>query len=70
MTHTRKEFLEILKSKYQKLQFPKNNLMQLVNFVLVEIKQIQFQKWFCFQSFPILAVDNNGTTVVIPQLSL
>ena len=34
---------------------------------MVEIKQIQFQKWFCFQSFTILAVDNNGTTVAVPQ---
>ena len=29
-----------------------------------------FKKWFCFQSFTILAVDNNGTTVAVSTLHL
>ena len=69
MTPPRKEFLEALKSKYpNQLQFTKEQFDSLGHFPYwLKSNRYNFKNGSVFNLSPILAVDNNGTTVAVPQ---
>ena len=69
MTPPRKEFLEALKSKYpNQLQFTKEQFDAVGEFPYwLKSNRYNFKNGSVFNLSPILAVDNNGTTVAVPQ---
>ena len=69
MTQPRKEFIEALKSKYpNQLQFTKEQFEALGEFPYwLKSNRYNFKDGAVFNLQPILAVDNNGTTVPVPQ---
>ena len=69
MTQPRKEFIEALKSKYpNQLQFTKEQFEALGEFPYwLKSNRYNFKDGSVFNLQPILAVDNNGTTVPVPQ---
>ena len=69
MTPPRKEFLEALKSKYpNQLQFTKEQFDAVGEFPYwLKSNRYNFKNGSVFNLTPILAVDNNGTTVAVPQ---
>ena len=69
MTQPRKEFIEALKSKYpNQLQFTKEQFDALGEFPYwLKSNRYNFKEGSVFNLQPILAVDNNGTTVPVPQ---
>ena len=69
MTPPRKEFLEALKSKYpNQLQFTKEQFDAVGEFPYwLKSNRYNFKNGSVFNLSPILAVDNNGTTVAVSQ---
>jgi len=69
MTPDRKEFINALKSKYpNQLQFTKEQFDSLGHFPYwLKSNRYNFKDGAVFNLQPILAVDNNGTTVAVPQ---
>ena len=69
MTPPRKEFLDALKSKYpNQLQFTKEQFDAVGEFPYwLKSNRYNFKNGSVFNLSPILAVDNNGTTVAVPQ---
>ena len=69
MTPPRKEFLEALKSKYpNQLQFTKEQFDAVGEFPYwLKSNRYNFKNGSVFNLSPILAVDNNVTTVAVPQ---
>ena len=69
MTQPRKEFIDALKTKYpNQLQFTKEQFDALGEFPYwLKSNRYNFKDGAVFNLQPILAVDNNGTTVPVPQ---
>ena len=69
MTQPRKEFIDALKTKYpNQLQFTKEQFDALGEFPYwLKSNRYNFKDGSVFNLQPILAVDNNGTTVPVPQ---
>ena len=69
MTQPRKEFIDALKTKYpNQLQFTKEQFDALGEFPYwLKSNRYNFKDGAVFNLQPILAIDNNGTTVPVPQ---
>ena len=69
MTQPRKEFIDALKSKYpNQLQFTKEQFDAIGEFPYwLKSNRYNFKDGAVFNLQPILAIDNNGTTVAVPQ---